>query len=142
MVTSPASAVRLLALTALLVLAAFAAPASTESADFREHLVVITESGPTPRLLEVSPGDRIVWINRTETSMTAIRFDREMPIDEGGCESERAFRHLSGLPLFTSLLAPGSVAVTCASIRPGSERYELSGDHAGEGWLVVVGVPP
>ena len=56
-----------------------------------------------------------------------------------GRSGERAFRRLSGLPPFTSLLPPGAVAVLCAPRDPGAHHYELSGDVAARGRLLVRG---
>ena len=107
-------------------------------AQAREHLVVLTEDGPEPRHVEVAPGDVVVWLNRSATAVLALRFDEVLPRDAATpCPAERAFRRVTGLPLFTALLAPGSVAVTCAPATGGEHRYELSGDSRAEGWLDV-----
>lgn len=114
---------------------AIVAPAHAEP---REHLIVVRESGIVPLTVFVRPGDRIVWLNRTVTGMIAVRLESASAAPRE-CADERGFRRLSGLPPFTSLLPPGTVAVTCAPVTEGAHRYDLSGDVVGHGWIEVRG---
>ncbi len=93
-----------------------------------------------PRTVEISAGDRVLWLNAVPGAVASVVFETEVPAVED-CATSSRIRPIASRAYVSKLIAPGTAEGLCF-LAPGTFAYRLmlSGAEGGialEGRLVV-----